>query len=613
MTAITFPTSPTNGQSFTANGINYIWNSTRSTWSKQSTTTPPLITGHVLPDTTLTYDLGSATHKFKDLYMDGNTLHLGDETIKSGADGVEFAKLKVGHGGNTVKFEVDSTGKLKKERTKAGVKQAEVVDVESVDDLSDVDITTSAPTDGQALVWDNANSKFIPGDAGGGTALVGITSIDTVSAQTIVDEVHDKTYNVRHHWGGVYNLTTVDEGTGIFYRLDTRWVASGTSIPYTITGISAADLETGSLTGNFTVVANGASSWSGLGKCSGTVYIKLANDVLAEGNETLVMSLDGGLDSDSVTVVDTSFPPPDVIDYEPSWNKTHIYGQIWSSGHGGNTGDYYRHTSSFTFNSAFYLSKTNFINEDQIVWLYFLGGGGGGQNYIHSNSSATLNAWRFGGSGGCAMIWVGRASDFHGCAITIGAGGAAGSNQWRGGHSTNSSINLGGTIYNTNSAYNGARVWNPNLRINQQSTFTGPNFQWPTTGSAYPNLYSPTSRGYATYLATNRTQQQSVWGQSNEGDLTAASADNVLSNRTFGGGRGAGSGTISYSGTGLQGTSRYAGDGYKISNYNPGGGDNYYQYYHGGGGGCGKPTMTTSANNNNAHQGANGNLRVYWG
>ena len=36
----------------------------------------------------------------------------------------------------------------------------------SVGDLSDVDITSAAPTAGQALVWDNANSKFVPGDVG---------------------------------------------------------------------------------------------------------------------------------------------------------------------------------------------------------------------------------------------------------------------------------------------------------------------------------------------------------------------------------------------------------------------------------------------------------------
>jgi len=611
MTAITFPTSPTNGQSFTANGINYIWNSTRSTWSKQSTTTPPLITGHVLPDTTLTYDLGSATHKFKDLYMDGNTLHLGDETIKSGADGVEFAKLKVGHGGNTVKFEVDSSGKLKKETTKAGVKQAEVADVESVDDLSDVDITTSAPTDGQALVWDNANSKFIPGDAGGGTALVGITSIDTVSAQTIIDEVHDKTYNLSHHVGGVYNLTTVDEGTGIFYQLDTRWVASGTSIPYTITGISAADLSAGSLTGNFTVVTTGSS---GLGECSGTVSITLSEDVLSEGNETLVMSLDGGLASDSVTVVDTSFPAPSIIEYEPSWNATHIYGEHYSGGNRGNSGDYYRHDTSFTFNSAYYLSKTNFTNEDQIVWLYFLGGGGGGQDRVDQNgmNNAGSNSWRFGGSGGCAMIWVGRASDFHGSTITIGAGGAIGSNSWRGGHSTNSSINLGGTVYSTNNTFNGARVWNPNNRINQQSTFTGPNFQWPTTGSAYPNLYSPTSRGYAIVGG-----QAAVWGNHDEGDLTGGSGD-YLTNKTFAAGRGAGSGTSNYTGYGYLSTSRYAGDGMMIINNNPGTilspVNTFDVLYQGGGGGCSKPGLTgTAANAQNSHAGIKGNLRVYWG
>ena len=35
----------------------------------------------------------------------------------------------------------------------------------SVGDFPDVDITTSAPTNNQVLVWDNANGKFIPGDA----------------------------------------------------------------------------------------------------------------------------------------------------------------------------------------------------------------------------------------------------------------------------------------------------------------------------------------------------------------------------------------------------------------------------------------------------------------
>jgi len=36
-----------------------------------------------------------------------------------------------------------------------------------VDDLTDVDIATAAPTDGQVLAWDNANSKFVPADQTG--------------------------------------------------------------------------------------------------------------------------------------------------------------------------------------------------------------------------------------------------------------------------------------------------------------------------------------------------------------------------------------------------------------------------------------------------------------
>jgi hypothetical protein len=36
---------------------------------------------------------------------------------------------------------------------------------DSIDVLGNVDITTAAPTNGQALIWDNANSKFIPGDS----------------------------------------------------------------------------------------------------------------------------------------------------------------------------------------------------------------------------------------------------------------------------------------------------------------------------------------------------------------------------------------------------------------------------------------------------------------
>lgn len=45
-----------------------------------------LFTGNLLPSANITYDLGSSTQRWKDLYLSGNTIYLGDSTI-SGANG----------------------------------------------------------------------------------------------------------------------------------------------------------------------------------------------------------------------------------------------------------------------------------------------------------------------------------------------------------------------------------------------------------------------------------------------------------------------------------------------------------------------------------------------
>ena len=39
------------------------------------------VSGHILPDTNITYDLGSATNRFRDLYLSGNSIQLGTRAI----------------------------------------------------------------------------------------------------------------------------------------------------------------------------------------------------------------------------------------------------------------------------------------------------------------------------------------------------------------------------------------------------------------------------------------------------------------------------------------------------------------------------------------------------
>lgn len=57
----------------------------------------------------------------------------------------------------------------------------------SIGELSDVDTTTAAPTDNQALVWNNSNSEWEPGDVvtsdttTGGTGSSQVLNIVTIS------------------------------------------------------------------------------------------------------------------------------------------------------------------------------------------------------------------------------------------------------------------------------------------------------------------------------------------------------------------------------------------------------------------------------------------------
>jgi photosystem II stability/assembly factor-like uncharacterized protein len=100
-----------------------------------------------------------------------------------------------------------------------------------------------------------------------------------------------------------YNLIpsalSVDEGMSVSFTLETTGIDTGALIPYTITGISSEDLAAGSLTGNFTIGADGTD----------TIEFTIAADSLTEGPEVLTLSLDNGQAVAEVTINDTSTSP----------------------------------------------------------------------------------------------------------------------------------------------------------------------------------------------------------------------------------------------------------------------------------------------------------------
>ena len=88
--------------------------------------------------------------------------------------------------------------------------------------------------------------------------------------------------------------SSVNEGSTATFILTTTNVASGTSVPYTLSRISAADITGGLLSGSATVNSSGTA----------TISVGIAADSLTEGAETLTIIALGN--SASTTINDTS-------------------------------------------------------------------------------------------------------------------------------------------------------------------------------------------------------------------------------------------------------------------------------------------------------------------
>jgi uncharacterized delta-60 repeat protein len=124
-----------------------------------------------------------------------------------------------------------------------------------------------------------------------GAETLTITAGGTSTSTTVNDSSRAPTY------GLAASSTSVNEGSTVTFTLTTANVASGTSIPYILSGVNTADVSGGALSGNLVVNAKGLAS----------VSVTLVTDVLTEGAETLTITVSGA--SASSTVNDTSRAP----------------------------------------------------------------------------------------------------------------------------------------------------------------------------------------------------------------------------------------------------------------------------------------------------------------
>lgn len=111
-----------------------------------------------------------------------------------------------------------------------------------------------------------------------------------------------------------YNLSSspignVDEGNSLVITLDAVNVEHNTTIGYNVTGISSADLDTGSaaLSGGLLLTGTAGADSSFV---SGSLTFNIKADALTEPTpESLILSLDGNVSSISVVINDTSQTP----------------------------------------------------------------------------------------------------------------------------------------------------------------------------------------------------------------------------------------------------------------------------------------------------------------
>ena len=93
MASISFPSSPSNGDTYSYDGLTYQYNSTKNKWSVVATTTidgvsADAIDQNLVPSANVTHDLGTADKAFRDLYLSGSSINLGDATISSSGSAV---------------------------------------------------------------------------------------------------------------------------------------------------------------------------------------------------------------------------------------------------------------------------------------------------------------------------------------------------------------------------------------------------------------------------------------------------------------------------------------------------------------------------------------------
>jgi hypothetical protein len=253
----------------------------------------------------------SGSTPFTAVHLDGlTTASTADFLIKEGTNFKIYGSTgyaKISHTGGAVQIALpSSSGTLARTADLYSDSDADArIAAASIDDLSDVDTTTTTPTNGDVLTWDNSASKWVP-DAGGGAGGGGSDSFNTIQVSGQSDVVADSGNDTLILAAGTNIVITTNATTDtITFATSTSPTFSGTA---TITGIALGStglLGTGSIqttgslgtlgSGNLSIA--GTSSFAGDATFSSNLYAAGVQFV-GNGTNTIGPSNTGGTQDD---------------------------------------------------------------------------------------------------------------------------------------------------------------------------------------------------------------------------------------------------------------------------------------------------------------------------
>ncbi len=184
-------------------------------------------------------------------------------------------------------------------------------------------LTTANLTSGSQVAYtlSGVSAADVQGGSLTGTATIGSDGRATITVGLLADTLTEGTETLSVAAGGASASTSVNdtslslptyalaassasvnEGASTSFVLTTANVASGTQVAYTLSGVSTADVQGGSLTGTATIGSDGRA----------TITVGLLADNLTEGTETLSVAAGGTSASTSVNDTSRNNSPPTI-------------------------------------------------------------------------------------------------------------------------------------------------------------------------------------------------------------------------------------------------------------------------------------------------------------